>query len=132
MCVQRILLFDGVCNLCNGAVQWIIQHDPKGNIYFASLQGDNGLNIREQYQIAPDLGSLVFIDNQRAYTKSSAVCRVCKYLNGLWKIGYVGLFIPKPFRDMLYNFVASRRYRWFGKKTSCWIPTKALRKRFLD
>lgn len=130
--MRRVLLFDGICNLCNGAVQWIIQHDHDGKIQFASLQGDVGVSIKEQYGIANDLDSLVFVDNQRVYTKSSAVCRVCKYLNGFWKIGYVCSLIPKPFRDMLYDFVASRRYRWFGKKTSCWLLTKELRKRFLD
>lgn len=129
---QPVLLFDGVCNLCNGAVQFIIERDKKEQFLFASLQSDyakehlKDANLPEGF-----LDSLVLLDNGTYFTQSSAALRIAKKLDGAWPLMYGFIIIPKFIRDAVYNFIARNRYKWFGKKEQCWIPTPELKARFV-
>ena len=128
-----LILFDGVCNLCNGLVQFIIRRDPKGKFKFASLQSDVGRSLLKQFNIDPDLlHSIVVIDNGVAFQRSDAVLRIANYLGGGWKMLVAFNILPKFFRDAIYNVVATNRYRIFGKKDSCMIPTPELKERFIE
>lgn len=130
---KPILLFDGVCNLCNGAVQFIIKRDPKAKFYFAALQSDTGQQLLRDFQLTDEyLTTLVLVEDGKVYLRSSAVLRIARNLNGLWPLAYVFMVIPRPIRDAVYNWVGSNRYRWFGKEESCMIPTPDLKSRFLN
>lgn len=130
---QPIILFDGVCNLCNKSVQFVLKKDKKKQFLFASLQGTTGQSLLEQYQLPRDqLTSFVLIENGKAYTRSAAALRVAKLLGGGWSLLY-GFMITPPFvRDGVYNWIARNRYKWFGKMDSCWVPTPELKARFLE
>ena len=130
---QPIVLFDGVCNLCNSAVQFIIKHDKKNVFKFASLQSGTGQKLLAQYNFpTEELNSFILIENNKAYDRSTGALRVAKKLNGIlpWLYGFI--FIPKIFRDSIYNWVGRNRYKWFGKKDECMIPTPELKARFLS
>lgn len=127
-----IILFDGVCNLCNGAVQFIIRHDKKRQFYFASLQSPAGQELLKEYGLPQnDFNSFVLIENSRAYTRSAAALRVAKKLSGGWKLIYGFIIVPKFIRDAVYKFIARNRFKWFGERESCMVPTKELKGRFL-
>jgi predicted DCC family thiol-disulfide oxidoreductase YuxK len=131
--MNPVVLFDGVCNLCNGSVQFIIKRDRKKIFRFASLQGKAGQEILQRYNLSrTDFNSFVLLEDGNVYTRSTAVLRMLKRLGGGWKLLYGFIIIPKFMRDGAYNFIARRRYKWFGKKEECWIPTPNLRERFLD
>jgi predicted DCC family thiol-disulfide oxidoreductase YuxK len=128
-----LVLFDGVCNLCNGLVQFIIQRDPKAKFKFASLQSDAGRSLLKKFNIDADLlHSIVVFDDDEALQRSDAVIRIANYLGGGWKILKAFNILPKFFRDGCYNVVAANRYRIFGKKNSCMIPTPELKQRFIE
>ncbi|WP_336769728.1 thiol-disulfide oxidoreductase DCC family protein [Bacillus bombysepticus] len=129
--MERIILFDGECNVCDRSVQFIIQRDPIGLFKFASLQSDIGQELLDKYNAPSDLNSFVLIENDKCYFKSSAALRVCKNLKGAWKLLYFFLVVPKPLRDYFYSIIAKNRYKWFGKKDSCMLPSPEVRKRFL-
>ncbi len=130
---QPVILFDGVCNFCSFWVNFAIKRDRKKKLKFAPLQGEAANKLLPQHNINPaSLSSVVFIDNGKAWTQSSAAIRICKHLDGGWKLFYGLIIIPKFIRDFIYNIVARNRYKWFGKKESCMIPTPELRERFLD
>jgi predicted DCC family thiol-disulfide oxidoreductase YuxK len=130
--MEKIILFDGVCNLCNSSVQFIIKRDPKGRFKFASLQSEIGQLLLEQHGFHNGVDSFVLIENQRIYFKSSAALKVCRNLNGIWKVFSILRILPPVFRDFFYDIVAKNRYNWFGKKESCMIPTNEMKKRFLE
>lgn len=129
--MNGIILFDGECNFCDKSVQFIIKRDRSGYFKFASLQSKSGQKRAKQYQIPDRIDSFILIDNKKWHSKSSAALRVCKDLNGLWKVFYPMLLIPRPIRDFFYGIIASNRFKWFGTKKSCAIPTPEIRKRFL-
>jgi predicted DCC family thiol-disulfide oxidoreductase YuxK len=129
--MERIILFDGECNFCDQSVQFIIKRDPKGHFKFASLQSDIGKELLNKHNTPEDIDSFVLIEDNNCYFKSSAALRVCKNLKGVWKIPYVLLVIPKPIRDFFYGLISKNRYKWFGKKESCMLPSPEERKRFL-
>lgn len=130
---QPIILFDGVCNLCNAAVQRVIKHDPDKRFKLGSLQSEKGQEILNRYQLDhPDLSSFVLIENNKAYTRSTAALRVARSLKGLWSLLYGFIIVPPFIRDRVYNFIAKNRYRWFGKKDSCMIPEAGVKDRFID
>lgn len=129
--MEKIILFDGTCNFCDHSVQFIIKRDPKKHFKFASLQSDIGKELAKQHHIPENLDSMILIENNRYYTKSTAALHICKYLRGAWKTFYIFQLIPKPLRDLVYNFIAKNRYKWFGTKQSCMIPSAEERKRFL-
>lgn len=129
---KSVILFDGVCNLCNDAVNFVIDHDRNNHFQFASLQSDFGKSILEKYLLQNlNLDTFVLIENNKAYLKSTAALRVCKRLGFPFLIAFPFIIVPKFIRDGIYNWVAKNRYQWFGKSATCRIPTPELRNKFL-
>ena len=130
---KPIILFDGVCNLCNASVQYVIKHDPQALFNFASLQGETGQQLLKEYNLpANELNSFVLIRDNKAYTRSTAALTVAKELAGITKLLYGFMIVPSFIRNAVYDLIAKNRYRWFGKKDSCMIPTAELKSRFLN
>ncbi|MEY2917880.1 MAG: putative protein yuxK [Bacteroidota bacterium] len=129
---QPIILFDGVCNFCNAAVNFVIKKDKQAVIQFAALQSEKGRLFLRQFNLPQDeMKSFVFIEDGIAYTQSTAALKVCRHLRGLWFLCYGFIIIPKFIRDGMYNWIAKNRYKWFGVKDQCMIPTPETRARFL-
>ena len=127
-----IILFDGVCNFCNNAVNFTIRRNKKANILFATLQSEAGKKLLREYDLpVGDMQSFIFIDKGKAYNRSTAALKVCRHLRGLWPLCYGFIIVPLFIRDGLYNWVAANRYKWFGKKETCMIPTPEIKARFL-
>lgn len=132
MNISPVILFDGVCNLCNGSVQFVIKHDQTALFKFASLQSDAGQQLLSRYQLSgADLSSFILIKDNKVYTRSTAALLVARQLTGVVKYLYIFSVIPTFIRDGVYNFIARNRYRWFGKQESCMVPTKDMLARFL-
>lgn len=131
---KKIILFDGVCNLCNNAINFVIEHDKKDVFRFVSLQSDIGRKMVIERGIDPDiLDTIILIDPGVAYyEKSTAALKIAKELSGGYSLLKHFLFLPEIFRDGIYSLVAKNRYKWFGKKESCMIPTPELKAKFLD
>lgn len=128
-----IILFDGVCNLCNSSVNFIIRHDTKGCFRFAAIQSSIGLKLMKQHAINPSLtDSIVLISNNKIYVKSAAALRIAKKLNGLYPLLFVLIALPPFFRNSIYDIIAKNRYKWFGKKEQCMVPTAEIKSKFLD
>ncbi|WP_058308121.1 thiol-disulfide oxidoreductase DCC family protein [Gracilibacillus massiliensis] len=130
--MKRIILFDGVCNFCSSSVQFIIKRDPNQKFQFASLQSDVGQQLISNYNVPKDIDSLVLIEGNRYYTKSTAALRIAKSLHRLYPLVSIFLLIPKIVRDRVYQIIAKNRYRWFGKKEHCMLPSPKDRERFID
>ena len=129
---HKILLFDGVCNLCNSSINFVIKHDNKDVFRFTALQEGPGKSYLAKYNIDPkNTDSIVLIENGKAYVKSSAALRAVKYLGGAWPLLYVFIIVPAFIRDVVYDYIAINRYKWYGKKDSCMIPTPELKAKFL-
>ncbi len=129
-----IVLFDGVCNLCNASVQFILDRDPRGHFRFASLQSEAGVKALRAHGRAPSTGdpdSVVLIEGGRLYDRSDAALRIARRLDGAWPVLAVLFVVPRFIRDAAYKFIARNRYRWFGRTEECRIPSPALRARFL-
>ena len=127
------VLFDGVCNLCNGTVQFVIKRDRAAIFRFASLQSDYAHTLLREVNLpANQLYSVIVIENGIAYQKSDAALRIARHLSGFWRWLYIFRFVPKFIRDGIYNFIATNRYRFFGKQDHCMIPTPELKARFVD
>lgn len=128
-----VIFFDGVCNLCNRSVQFVIKRDRAKKFRFASLQGKTAALVLKELNIAPaDSDSFILLDEKKVYTRSTAALRVLRELGGLWKLLYVFIIVPPFIRDGIYNFIARNRYKWFGKREECMIPTPELKERFLE
>lgn len=128
-----VILFDGVCNFCNSAVNFVIKRDIKSVFKFAALQSDAARQLLSAFQSpAGNINSFVLIEYGKMYTRSSAVLRVCKRLNGLWPLAYGLSIIPRIIRDGIYNWIAGNRYQWFGKREQCMMPTAGIRARFIN
>lgn len=128
-----IILFDGVCNLCNSSVNFIIKHDPEAQFLFASLQSDAAKKLLLQHNSKKiTLNSIILIEKGKIYKKSTAALKIAKHLNGLYPITYIFILIPPFVRDFVYDYIAKNRYKWFGKKESCSIASPTLKNRFLD
>ena len=128
-----ILLFDGVCNLCNGAIQFVIPRDPEGTLRFAPLQSDLGETVRAAAGLSTDdLETVVLVDDGMAYTKSDAAIRVGEHLGGVYRLLSLGRLLPRGLRDRIYDFVAEHRYDWFGKKDQCMVPDGDVSDRFIE
>ena len=128
---MKIILFDGVCNLCNSSVQFIIKHDPNAHFYFISQQSKMGKKLIQQYHLE-EYDSIILITDKSLYLYSDAILEVVKELEGGLKLLYIFRFIPKFFRNKIYQLIAKYRYRIFGKKESCMLPSKEIESRFLD
>jgi len=129
---RAILLFDGVCNLCHGAVRFLVQRDPAGQIAFAPLQSPVGRKLLRENGLAENrLEAVVLVQDGRAYVGSEAILRALRHLRAPWPLLSAGLVLPKALRDSLYRVIAGNRYRWFGRKDACPVPTPEQRARFL-
>ncbi|OKL37765.1 thiol-disulfide oxidoreductase DCC family protein [Domibacillus mangrovi] len=129
--MNLIILFDGECNFCDSSVQFIIKRDPKGLFHFASLQSEAGQKLLKKHNIPTDIDSMVLMEKEKTYYKSSAALMICRHLQGAWKLFYIFILIPSPIRHIVYDWIAKNRYKWFGKKESCMLPPPSSRKRFL-
>lgn len=128
---RRIILFDGVCNLCNASVQYIIRRDPDMKFKFASLQSEIGMQLLEKYRLSTEkMNSIVLIENGKIYTRSTAVLRIARQLIGPVKLMYVFVIVPFFIRDAVYQLIARKRYKWFGRRDRCMVPGKELLDRF--
>jgi len=129
---QPVILFDGVCNLCNGFVQFVIKHDRRGRFKFTALQSDAGQQILNQVHFTDkSLSTVVLVQNNKAYVQSTAALKILAQLDGLWPLTYVAIILPAFLRNIIYTGIARNRYRWFGKQESCMVPTPELKSRFL-
>jgi predicted DCC family thiol-disulfide oxidoreductase YuxK len=128
-----IVLFDGVCNLCNRSVQFIIKRDKKKQFRFASLQGRAGQQFLQQFNLpANDFNSFVLVENSKVYTRSTAALRMFRKLGGGWTLLYAFIIIPPFLRNAVYDWIARNRYKWYGKREECMVPSPELRERFLE
>ena len=130
---KPIILFDGVCNFCNAGVNFTIRQDKKKIFHFAALQSKAGQQLAEEYNLPKkDFNSFILIEDGKVYNRSTAGFKVYNKLPWYWKWTQVFWIVPKIIRDGVYDFIARNRYKWFGKKEVCMIPTSELRSRFLD
>jgi len=131
---KSLILFDGVCNLCSSSVQYVIEHDKKNAFVFASLQSDLGQKIIKDFKINQSKTDsiLLYRKNKGVVSKSTAAILVAKQLGFPTNLLYPFLIIPAFIRNAVYDFIAKNRYKWYGKKESCWIPTPELGAKFLD
>ena len=130
---KPIILFDGVCNFCNASVNFLIKQDKKNVFRFAALQSETGQQLSEKYKLPKEnFDSFVLIDGGKIYTQSTAGLKVYGKLPTIWKWTQIFWIVPKFVRNAVYDYVARNRYKWFGKKDQCMIPTPDVRSRFLD
>ncbi len=130
MKAHSVILFDGVCNLCNTVVQVVIKRDRKNIFRFAPLQSEQANQLLNG-NLKPTMNSFILLDDNVLYTKSTAALRVCRRLGGLWRLMYGFIIVPKAVRDAVYDWIAANRYRWFGRKTECMVSTPDLRSKFI-
>lgn len=130
--MERVVLFDGVCNFCNASVNFIIRHDHDEKFKFAPLQSEYGRQMRERFRIADDVDSIILVEGDQVYLHSTAGLRIARTLGGIWSLGYALIVVPRPVRDWFYKMFAKYRYRLFGKKDVCMVPTAEVRERFLS
>ena len=126
-----VVLFDGVCNLCNASVDLIVRNDPKSRLRFASLQSDVGHRLMPGRDPNADPESSVLIEGGRTYTRSTAALKIARLMTFPWPLLYVFIVVPRPIRDLVYDWIATNRYKWFGKKDSCRLPAAEEQARFL-
>lgn len=129
--MHPVILFDGVCNFCDASVQFILERDPNEIFRFASLQSEAGQDLLKKYHVPEDVDSMILIESDKVYFKSSAALRISRHLQGTWKLLYILIIVPAPVRNVVYDIIARNRYKWFGKKESCMLPSPNVRKRFL-
>ena len=128
-----IVLFDGVCKFCNASVNFLIDRDKAGRIHFAALQSDLGKSLLDRFGLAGrKIDSIVLVEGRRYSTESTAALRLTRYMDGLWPILGVFLFVPAFLRNFCYEVLARNRYRWFGRLDACRMPTPEIRQRFLE
>ncbi len=128
-----VILFDGVCNLCNGSVIFIIKRDAQSKLKFASLQSAFGTEQMQRFHLpVSSLNSVLLVKDGRLFQKSNAALEIATMMNGLWPMLYVFKIVPRFIRDFIYDWVARNRYRWFGKKEECMIPTPDMKARFIN
>ena len=129
---KKIILFDGVCNLCNTSVLFVIKRDTKDHFRFAALQSEIGQSLAKKHQLdTTQVDSIVLIMKDKVFIKSSAALNISRYLKGAYPLLFLFIIIPSFIRNWVYDYVAKNRYRWYGKKDQCMIPTKELKSKFL-
>ena len=130
---ESTVLFDGVCNLCSGFVQFVLPRDEAGKYRFASLQSDAGQALLAEHDLPrDDLESVVLIEDGESHVKSAAIIRIATGLGGAYRLLSPFRYVPRSLRDRIYDFVADHRYRWFGKKDRCMMPSEDVESRFLE
>jgi predicted DCC family thiol-disulfide oxidoreductase YuxK len=131
-CTQAIVLFDGVCNLCDASVRFIADRDPRGRFHFAALQSAVGERLLAERGLEPgQVEGVVLIEGDSVHQRSDAALRIAARLSGAWPLLSLLRVLPRFLRNGVYDRIASRRYRWFGRRDECTIPTRELRRRFL-
>ena len=131
--IGQIILFDGLCNLCSNTVQFIIKRDVKKQFHFASLQSDFGQQLLQKLNLPlSELNSFILYRNGKIYTRSTGALMVAKELGGAWPILSFFMIVPLFIRNGVYKIISNNRYKWFGKKNECWVPTPSLKDRFLS
>lgn len=130
---KKIILFDGVCNLCNNSVQFVIKRDVNDVFQFAALQSETGKRLLTERNIdTQEIDSIILIEpNIAYYTKSTAALEIGKHLEGLKAISSILLWLPEALRNIVYDFIARNRYKWYGKKDNCMIPSEELKSKFI-
>ncbi len=129
---EHVIVFDGVCNWCHTWVNVLIDHDPHETFKFGTLQSEQGQQILHALQLSTeDFSTFLLLEQARVYTKSTAALRIVRHLPGFWPLFYLGILIPRPVRDALYDYVARHRYRWMGKTDACRVPSPDQRRRFV-
>lgn len=131
MSEPAIVLFDGVCNLCNKSVRLIFANDPEGRFRFAPLQGELGQSLLKRHSVSPTVDSIVLIDGDRAFVRSTAALQIARKMRAPWPALAILLVVPRPLRDWCYDRIARSRYRIWGKSDACPLPPPGLRERFL-
>jgi predicted DCC family thiol-disulfide oxidoreductase YuxK len=130
---MNIILFDGVCNLCNSTVNFIIDHDKNNRFKFASLQSAYGQSVIKRFNLTNQyLDTLVLLEGEKVYLRAVAVLRILKHLGGVYRLAYIFIIIPSPILNFFYNIVAKYRYRWFGKRDTCRVPDESLKQKFIE
>lgn len=130
---KKTILFDGVCNLCNASVQFVLKRDKKKQFRYASLQGKFGQEILSTYKLPKDaFNSFILIEDDKLFTKSTGALRMLKHLGAPWSLLYAFIAVPAMIRDGVYNWISRNRYKWFGKKESCWLPKAEWKDLFID
>lgn len=131
--MERVIFFDGICNLCNASVQFAIERDKKNLFKFTALQGEYAKAVLPKFNVdLSQLNSIILLEDGQLYTKSTAALKIARKLNGLWPALYVFILVPKFIRDWFYDIIAKNRYKWWGRQESCWLPTPELKQRFID
>ena len=128
---QYIILFDGVCNLCSNTVRFVIKRDRKDLFKFASLQSGVGQELAQKHGIPSNTNSFILIEKGKVYTQSTGALKVASKLSGPLRLLAIFIIVPPIIRNAVYNLIAGNRYKWFGKKNECWIPTPSLKNKFL-
>jgi len=128
-----VIIFDGVCNLCNDAVNFIINRDPSARFQFAPIQSSTAKKLLTTLELSSNnLDSIILVEHSECYIKSTAALRICKKLGVLWPLLYIFILVPRPIRDYFYDIVAKNRYGWFGKREKCMVPNTKIESRFLN
>jgi predicted DCC family thiol-disulfide oxidoreductase YuxK len=131
--LQSVILFDGVCNLCNASIDFILKRDTKNQFLVGALQEEAGKKLLSRFEVQPEyLNSLVLIEGKEIYFRSTAALRIAKKLSGFWSLFYVFIILPTPVRDGIYDWIGKNRYRWFGRKNTCRLPTPEEKTKFLS
>lgn len=129
---HSIVLFDGACNLCNASIQFIIARDRQGRFKFASLQSQSGKTLLSRFQLDPQkLYSVILVQHEKVYDRSRAALEIARRLDGLWPLMYVFIIVPPFLRNFIYDWISRNRYRWFGVRQECMMPTPDMKARFL-
>lgn len=127
-----VLLFDGVCNLCDGFVQWLIKRDKQRIFRYAAIQSEAGQDLFRRFGLPTDeINTVVMVEGEQFYTHADVALRIAQLLGGAWRLTGIFYLVPRSIRNTIYNWIARNRYRWFGKKESCMIPTPELQGLFL-
>ena len=130
---KALILFDGVCTFCTTSVNFTIKHDTHNRFLFAPLQSEAGQQLLSKYNLdKKEMDSFVLIENEKAYTKSTAALHLVKHLNRLYPLLYVFVIVPPFIRNAIYDYVSRNRYKWFGKRDTCMIPTAEMKKKFIS
>ncbi|WP_226913053.1 thiol-disulfide oxidoreductase DCC family protein [Flavicella marina] len=130
---KSVILFDGLCSLCDSSVQFVLKRDTKNKFVFASLQSEVGVAfLKTQPETIRATDSIILVTENNVYSKSTAALHIAKSLNGFWPISILFILIPNFFRDWVYDGIAKKRYKWFGKLETCRVPTQEEKKKFID
>jgi predicted DCC family thiol-disulfide oxidoreductase YuxK len=130
---KSVILFDGVCNLCNASINFILERDKTDRFLVGAIQEGPGQRLLRQFKVPPAyLDSVILIEQQRIYFRSSAALRISRHLSGPWPMLYPLIVLPRFIRDGLYDWIGKNRYRWFGKNNTCRVPTPEERAKFLS